>query len=82
MATMFDKTIWRCSSCGDDHEESDDALYCCPPECIEDVYYRCDECHAKHDSEFEADHCVCDEGALYIANQIRLEAAGQMRMFQ
>jgi hypothetical protein len=49
---------YRCDSCLDVHDDSDDALNCCKPSITE--FYKCPFCHEEHDGHVDAINCCFD----------------------
>lgn len=73
------KPQYKCSQCGDLHDDENDALECCPKD-IWAVYVcpRCDKEH--HDEEAAIDCCGFDPDGPPPPSAAELEAAGQIRL--
>lgn len=52
---------WKCSSCGEEHEDEQDAIDCCSPYYEEG--FRCEVCNTEYeiDEEEDAEKCCKDE---------------------
>lgn len=73
--------VWECGSCGDTHEDEDDARGCCRPGVSE--AYLCPVCGCKFNTEDNALDCCAEEPAEAGAGEptaAELEAQGQMRL--
>ena len=46
-------TIYECPICGKDHDDEDDALYCCQSDDI----YECEYCGSRYSLESECEDC-------------------------
>ena len=63
------KTLYRCSACGEVHEDEDYAEECCRPD-VEEVY-ACPACGAVHDVKSMAQECCEDLDMIMCPNCAR-----------
>lgn len=70
---------WKCSKCGDVHDDEEDAYECCRPAVV--AGWLCPACNEFHVRKQDALDCCADESLL--PRQLtadELEAAGQLRL--
>lgn len=64
MTNAQKSNYWKCSSCGQEHEEEEDAENCCPNHAEKGrESWVCDECDTMYDTKEEANECCKEEKA-------------------